>query len=57
MIQGLLRGAWALGLLVLSTTAVAQTESIDLGHRVLKNEQDRFKYYLDAGATGRRASN
>jgi len=48
MIQGLLRGACALGLLVLSTTAVAQTEYIDLGHRVLNNEQDRFKYYLDA---------
>jgi hypothetical protein len=38
----------ALGLLVLSTTAVAQTESNDLGHRVRNNEQDTCKYYLAA---------
>lgn len=38
----------ALGLLVLSTMAVAQTEYNDLGHRVLNNEQDTCKYYLAA---------
>jgi hypothetical protein len=48
MMRGLLRGACALGLLVLSTTAVAQTEYNDLGHRVLNSGQDRFRYYLDA---------
>ncbi len=46
--RGLLRGAWALGLLVLSTTAMAQTEYTDLGHRVLNSSQDRLRYYLDA---------
>ncbi|MFP2913105.1 matrixin family metalloprotease, partial [Pyxidicoccus sp. 3LFB2] len=48
MMRGLLRGVCALGLLVLSTTAMAQAEYNDLGYRVLNNERDPFLYYLDA---------
>ncbi|MFP2934284.1 hypothetical protein ACLESO_56035 [Pyxidicoccus sp. 3LG] len=52
MMRGLLRGLCALGLCVLSATAVAQsTVYQDLGYRVLNSSQDPLRYYVDARGT------
>ncbi|MCP3141193.1 zinc metalloprotease [Pyxidicoccus xibeiensis] len=49
MKRGLLRGVCALGLCMLSATAVAQPAGYsDLGYRVLNSNQDPLRYWVDA---------